>query len=315
MVVQLIRLRFIQFYRGSGDLGIFRVLLLVVVLLPLIILMLVQRIAIHPWSVAIPGAALYILWLLHRRRRDYYFLTAILPKPQAIYLAEYFLFTLPITGLLLYNALLAHALVFSLGIFMITFFVPTLKASVSRTVKLSIVPAGMFEWQSGIRKNLIAVILFYIAGLFGYYQILLSAISLLFLTLIFVSFYSEYEPWHMMASGNTGSWKYLLQKTAKHAGCFAVFIFPLICIALIHEDYRWLILGYFMATLNLLTFTILLKYYQYRPGAFSGAHQMLTTLAVIVSVILPVALVILLFNLFLAAGASKNLKIYLDAHN
>jgi hypothetical protein len=58
-----------------------------------------------------------------------------------------------------------------------------------------------------------------------------------------------------------------------------------------------------------------LKYYQYRPGAYSGAHQMLTALACLVSVILPVALLFAVFNLLMAAGAIRNLKTYLDAHN
>jgi hypothetical protein len=182
-------------------------------------------------------------------------------------------------------------------------------------VKLQLIPTGMFEWQSGIRKNLVALILFYIPCLFGFYHIGLSAVSLFLLTIVFVSFYSEYEPLNMLIAGTVGSGKFLLAKVIRHAGLFAIILFPLMLIAFIHKDFRWLTAGYFLASLNLVTFAILLKYYQYRPGAYSGAHQMLTTLACVVSVILPVALFFILINLFLAIGAHRNLRTFLDAGN
>jgi hypothetical protein len=315
MVTRLIRLRLLQLYRGSGGIGLFRVLLVVVILMPLIVLFLIQRIALYPWSIAIPAAALYIIWLIHARRRDYHFLSAIMPNPRAVFIAEYVLFSIAVPVLLLYGGLYLHALLFSIGLIMITFKAPLQVMNSSRVVKLSMIPAGMFEWQSGIRKNLIAVFLFYIPGLFGFYQLWFSALSLLLLTMIFISFYSEYEPRNMIAAGSDGSLHFLLKKVARDTGCFAILLLPLVCIALTHGDYLWLTLGYFLASLNLLAFSILLKYHQYRPGAYSGAHQMLTTLAGIVSVVLPVALLIAVFNLFLAAGAKKNLKIYLDAYN
>jgi uncharacterized membrane protein YiaA len=131
--------------------------------------------------------------------------------------------------------------------------------------------------------------------------------------MVFVSFYSEYEPVNMLTAGGVRSWRFIAVKVAKHTGCFALFLVPLLLIALINGEYRLIALGYFLASLNLLVFSILLKYYQYRPVAYSGAHQMLTTLACFISVLLPVALLFVLFNIFLAAGAAKNLKPYLDA--
>jgi hypothetical protein len=315
MTERLIRLRFVQLYRGSGDLGLFRFLLVAVVFLPLIALFLVQRIAIHPWSLAIPAAAIYIVWLVHSRRKDYHFLLAVSSRPQLVFLSEYLLFTLPVAALLLYAALYFHLLVFEAVILVIAFIVPSRNITPSRTPKLQMIPTGMFEWQSGIRKNLVVIVLFYLAGLSGFYRIWFSAGSLLMLTMVFVSFYSEYEPRNFLNASGYGPGKFLLKKLAKHTVCFAIFLLPLLMISLIHQDFRWITLGYFLASLNLLVLSILLKYYNYRPGAYSGAHQMLMALACMISVILPVALLFAVFNLLLAAGAYHNLKTYLDAHN
>ena len=173
----------------------------------------------------------------------------------------------------------------------------------------------MFEWQGGIRKNLVAIVIFYIFGLFGFYHIGFSALSLLLLTMVFVTFYSEYEPRNILMSEGFRAKRFIAKKLTKHTTCFAILMLPLLFIALIHKDFRIFSAGYFLAALNILIFSILLKYYQYRPLAYSGAHQMLTTMACFISVILPVALLFVLFNVFLAVGASRNLNIYLDDRN
>ena len=313
MVIRLIWLRFLQIYRSSGDLGLFRFLFLTFIILPLIILFLIQRIAIHPWPVVFPAVVLYVVWMVHSRRKDYHFLLAVMPKPQVVFLAEYFVFTLPAVTLLATAALFMHALAFLAAILVISYTVPLKESLSSHTIKLRIIPAGMFEWQSGIRRNWLALILFYLPGLFGIYKIWLPAMSLLLTTMVFVSFYSEYEPRNMIAACECSPWRFLMRKIMRHTGIFALLVMPLFLIALVHDEFRWVSLGYFLASLNLLTFSILLKYHQYRPNAYSGAHQLLTTLACFISVILPVALLFAVVNLLLAAGAYKNLKTFPDA--
>jgi hypothetical protein len=315
MTAYLIRMRFLQLYRSSGELGLFRVLLLAVVIVPLLALFVFQRVDVHPWPFVFPAAVLFILWLIHSRRKDYHFLSAILPKPQLVFFAEYFLFSIPFTALLLWAALYLHALVFLALMILIAFLVPAKTGNSFHTIKLPWIPAGMFEWQSGIRKNLPAMVLFYFTGFIGVYHPGFSAGSLLILTLVFTSFYSEYEPGNMLRACACRPLQFLWRKLVMHTGYFALLLLPLLFIALVNSEYRWLTLGYFLASLNLVVFSVLLKYYQYRPGAFSGAHQMLTTLACFISVVLPVMLFIALFNIFLAWGAARNLKTYLDDFN
>ncbi len=315
MVRKVILLRFLQLYRNSGDIGIFRALFLLIFLLPLLILFLVQRISVHPWPLVIPAGVGYITWLIHSRRQDYYFLACIMPQPRKVFAAEYIFFTSPVIALLFAKALFFHALALTILLITISFVVPA-RASVSpRPIKLSFIPSGMFEWKGGIRKNLVVLILFYIPGFLGFYHPGFSAISALMVTLVFTSFYSEYESRNMLCSGNPGPRRFLFYKILRHTGCFALVMMPLVGIALITPDSRLITVGYFLALMNLMVFSILLKYYQYRPSVFSDAHQVLVTITCLISVILSVALLIALFNLFLAAGAHNNLKNLLDDQN
>ena len=311
----MIRLRFLQLYRSSGALGLFRVLLLVCVFLPLTVLFIVQRVAIHPWPFVIPAASLYIVWLVHQRRKDYNFLMIVAQKPPNIFIREYLLFTLPVTILFVAKALYLQSLVFCSILVLISFLVPSRVTLTSRTLRLSRILPEMFEWQSGIRKNLPVILVGIAAGLSGFFQLWLSAGSLLLCTMVAVSCYSEYEPANILRAANCSSWQFLGRKISKHVGIFMLILAPLLLIALVHQDFRLITTGYFIASLNLVTFSILLKYYQYRPGSYSGAHQMITTLACFISVLLPVAVLIVVVNIFLAAGAVRNLKIYLYDNN
>lgn len=290
-------------------------LVLLVFLLPILSVFLYQRMAMHPWPLVIPAVTVYLVWLIHSRRKDYRFLVMVMEHPARVFAAEYLLFTSPVFLLLCLNARFLHAAVFAVLLLLVASTRPAAMVGSGRPRRLHFIPAGMFEWQGGIRKNLVALILFYLPGLAGFWHPAFSAASALLVTLVFISFYSEYEPLNMLGATDKNAITFVRNKLARHAGWFAVALLPLLLAALIHPGYRMVTLGYYFAALNLLLFSILLKYHQYRPGAYSGAHQLLCSLAGIVSVILPVAVLLFVFNLFLAIGAISNLKNYLDDRN
>jgi len=312
---KLIRLRLVQIYRSLGAIGLFRALLLVVVLVPLLVLFLVQRVAVYPWSWGIPLVALVIIRVLHTRRKDYLLLQSLLPGVRTFLFAEYGIFSLPLMILMVAASLYLQVIVFLAGLALIAFTKPDSVTVNGKTFRLSMVPKGMFEWQSGIRKNMLPLLVFYLPGLFGFYQLWLSGLSFLVITVVVVSFYSEYEPLNMLCAYEGNSTSFLVAKIFSHAGFFGLMMIPVLIPALISGQYPLIVAGYYLASLNLVTFSILLKYYQYRPAGFSGAHQLLTMLACFISVILPVAFITMIVNVLLAIGARKNLKPYLDVTN
>jgi hypothetical protein len=183
----------------------------------------------------------------------------------------------------------------------------------AKTIQIPLIPAGEFEWQSGCRKNFVPLQLSFLIGCFGFVNIGFSIVSLVLLTILITSFYSSHEPAMMIVSENQNPAIFLTGKLIRHAGYFALILAPVIAISMVHSDFRIYMIPGFLASVNLLVFSVLFKYYHFRPGGTSGAHQMVTMVACLVSVILPASLLVLLGNLILFSGAVKNLKPYLHA--
>jgi hypothetical protein len=419
----LLLLRFRQFYREAGDIGIFRALFVLVLVLPVAGLFLVQKIAVYPYSIGVPAVAIYLVWVVHQSRKDYRFLLGLTPSPGKIFFAEYALFTLPVPLLLLLHWLWIHALTFILLLAAISATVPQVhrplnrrrsarpyshvtggrpgqetrstgstssiapgwfiftrksriserNSSTSEAIHTNSVsdsalpdagiwslftrrsrrtgrydsagevihiksgpdaassdarvrsfvnmikeialrmdpifwlPLGTFEWQSGLRKNRTVIVLFWITGLAGFVHIGFSAFSVFMLTLVVTTFYTETEPLPMLRAMELPPGRLLVWKLSQHMALFAMLLLPVVAAAGTHLSLLPYTLGYYLASLNLAAFAILLKYNNYRPGAISGAHQLATTLACILSVVLPAAVLVLAANVILFAGALKTL--------
>ncbi len=419
----LLRLRFRQLYREAGEIGIFRALFVLILVIPLAGLFLVQKIAVNPYSIAIPAVAIYLVWVVHQSRKDYRFLLGLTPSPGKIFFAEYALFTLPVPLLLLLHWLWIHALTFILLLAAISATIPqvhrplnrrrsarpyshvtggrpgqetrgtgstssiasgwfifTRKSRISgrngstseaihtnsvsdtalpdagiwslftrrsrrpgrndsagevihiksgpdpassdtrvrsfvnmineialRMDPISWLPLGTFEWQSGLRKNLAVIVLFWVTGLAGFVHVGFSAFSVFMLTLVVTTFYAETEPLPMLRAMELPPGRFLAWKLSRHMALFAELLLPVAAAAGTHLSMIPYALGYYLASLNLAAFAILLKYNNYRPGAISGAHQLATTLACFISVILPAAILVLGANVILFAGALRTL--------
>ncbi len=410
-------------YREAGEIGIFRALFLLILVIPLAVFFLVQKIAVHPYPLAVPAVAGYLVWLVHQSRKDYRFLLGLTPSPGKIFFTEYALFTLPVTLLLLSNLLYIHALAFILLLAAISATIPQVhgplnrrrlarrhtpvpgdrsfqktqgSASINSTSPgwsyftrrsgrfhlndtenenirkttdhdsslpsariwsfftrrsgrtnpnnpgneaiyetaspfssiprtpvrsfitgmgtfvlrmdpVSLLPPGTFEWQSGLRKNLSVIVLFWITGLAGFVHPGFSAFSVFMLTLVVTSFYAETEPLPMLHAKELPAGRFLAWKLRRHLFLFAALLLPVAVAAGTHTALLPYTLGYYLASINLAAFAILLKYNNYRPGAISGAHQLATTLACFISVILPAAILVLGANVILFAGALRTL--------
>lgn len=172
---------------------------------------------------------------------------------------------------------------------------------------ISWLPLGTFEWQSGLRKNLAVIVLFWVTGLAGFVHVGFSAFSVFMLTLVVTTFYAETEPLPMLRAMELPPGRFLAWKLSRHMALFAELLLPVAAAAGTHLSMIPYALGYYLASLNLAAFAILLKYNNYRPGAISGAHQLATTLACFISVILPAAILVLGANVILFAGALRTL--------
>ncbi len=194
MILSLIKIRFSQIYRGIKDIGLFRAIVLILIIVPILLIFLYNRLRIPNYNYIITGVAIFLVFIIHRRRKDYNFLSKLVKHPALICDVEYLIFSLPLLIVYLIAYQYLPVLIYVIVLLPVSFTIPTPKKNRAFQVIIKYIPYGLFEWQSGFRKNLLPVILFYILGFLGIYKIWFSAISVFLLTMLICSFYSEYEP-------------------------------------------------------------------------------------------------------------------------
>ena len=311
MIISIFKIRFLQIYRSIGDIGLFRAIILLIALFPLLILFLYNYLPTHNYNHVITGLWLLIIYFIHRNRKDYNFIFKISNKPFLAYLSEYLLFSIPFMVMLAITAQYFHICITSIVLFGISLIVPSSKVKRVYSFLIQYLPDRLFEWQSGFRKNLIPIILFYTVGLLGVYKIWFSAISVFLLIMLICSFYSECEP----RKSELNASKFIKNKLYKHVKYLTLFILPIFVLSFIHYEYWLYIILCFLVVINLQIGAILLKYAYYNPNIISGAHQMIGSIMLLLSVILPISIIFLFLNILLYYKSVRNLNNYLNAYN
>lgn len=315
MILNFIKIRFSQVYRGIRDIGLFRTIILLIVLIPLFIGFLYKRLQIPNYNHIIVGVALFLVFMIHRGRKDYNFLYKLSKHPGLTFYAEYLVFSIPLIILYFVTTQYLHIIVYALLLMAISFTTPVPKTNRAYSKFIQFIPLGLFEWQSGLRKNLVPIILFYIFGFLGIYKIWFSAISVFLLTMLICSFYSECEPRKILEASELSASKFLNAKIFKHVKCLVLFILPVFMLSLIHYEYWIYISVYFLVVINLQVGAILLKYAYYFPNIVSGVHQMIGSIMLLLSLILPFSIIFLFLNILLYYKSVRNLNNYLNAYN
>lgn len=313
MIASLIRIRFRQLGREIQIIGFFQSMLLMLVLLPLLAFYLFKILDKPGTNSAIVAVAAVLIFLLHLRRKDHNFLTKLSDNPFRIYFTEYLILSSPFLLLLLFKLLLIHAAALVVSLIFIALMTPRRKNEKTYQYLIKYIPENRFEWQSGIRKNLIVFIIIYPIGALGILNIWFTAAAAFFLALVISTFYSECEPVRMLEASEKRPMQFLSSKLQDHTRLFIISLLPLILIACTHYgQILWIILV-LLVILNFLIAAILLKYAYYIPGNTSGAHQFFCSVLLMASIILPFSLLILLLNIMLFKKSLRTLNQHLNA--
>ncbi len=316
LIVLLLKIRFLQAYREIRDMGMLRAVFLMAAIVPLLALFIYRRLPVQGYNYAIPGIALLLIFMIHRGRKDYSFLSK-LSNPVWIFFAEYLVFSVPLLVLLVIFTQHVQALIYAALLLGICFVEPSPKGVKVKTYDMWMkhIPAGMFEWRSGVRVSLPGIILFYVLGLAGVFNIWLSVASLILLSLTFGTFYGANESQKMLVASELNAGDFLRCKIGQHLKYWVLFLLPLFTVALMHYQYWLYILAAFVAAINLLVFAILAKYAFYRPASTGGLSQIISSLAWLCSIILPLSVLVFITNIVLYFKAKHNLNYYLDAYH
>ena len=302
--------------REIRDMGMLRAVLLMAAIVPLIVFYIYRRLPVQGYNYAIPGIVLLLIYLVHRGRKDYFFLSK-LSIPAWIYFTEYIVFSIPLLILLVIFKQYASLLIYAALLLAISSVKPSPKGIKGKTYHAWVkhIPAGMFEWQSGIRAGLPAIISFYGLGLAGVFNIWLSVTSFILLSLSFISFYGANESQKILAAPELNPRDFLQHKIGQHVKYGVLFLLPLLLAAFVHYQYWPYILVAFAAVINLLVFAILAKYAYYRPASTGGLSQLISSMAWLCSIMLPLSIFVFCVNILLYFKAKQNLNYYLDAYH
>ena len=306
-----------QMFRGIRDMGMMRAVLVLAAIVPLLALFIYQRLPTKGYNYAIPGICAMLIYMIHRVRKDYFFLSKLAINPIWIFMTEYLVFSVPLLVLLVIFGQYAPLLIYPALLLVVSSVKPSPKGITGKTYHAWVkhIPAGMFEWQSGVRASLPGIVLFYGLGFAGVFNIWLSATSFILLSLTFGAFYGANESQKILAAPELAAGDFLQHKIGRHIKCWALFLLPLLLAAFVHYQYWPFILAAFAAVINLLVFAILAKYAFYRPASTGGLAQLVSSMAWLCSIMLPLSVFVFCVNIILYFKAKHNLNYYLDAYS
>jgi hypothetical protein len=72
LIVHLLKIRFLQAFRGIRDMGMLRAVFLIVVIVPLLALFICRRLPVQGYNYAVPGVSALLVFMIHRGRKDYF---------------------------------------------------------------------------------------------------------------------------------------------------------------------------------------------------------------------------------------------------
>ncbi|MHC1707069.1 MAG: hypothetical protein AB9842_06045 [Bacteroidales bacterium] len=311
VVRQVLKIRFLQAYRIASELGIFRFLFMVCVVI-IIFAFIFNQFQYPINGLVTTVICIALILMIHTLRKDHIFLSFISNNPQHIYLAEYTILTLPLTGLTLATWRPELSLLLLTGITMISFSNSKIKHQLHKPNKLllSLIPYQCFEIRSGLRQHFFFLFPLNILGLILGFWPGTAPIILILNTLVFSGFYLHGEPRNLLDIRELTPKKMIFHKLRSNLMVFVLFQLPVSMVCIFFNPHTYLlILLIFIISLLLTVFSILLKYATYKPNTDLRANSIISGLMIIM---LPALIIMLPLYYY---KAIHHLKPYLDDYH
>lgn len=315
MIEALIKIRFKQLLRGLMDIGLIRIIILFG-LLGLVAFFLFTQSSKTPNAYYVSGAYLFLITLIHKRRKDKVFIKSHFINYKLIWITEYFILLIPILFCLIFHFqwILAAITLLGLGA-IVNFDFKSIRLTLNTKIQ-QFIPSDCFEWKAGVRKMLIPIILIWITGLFTSFFIASVPIAIFIFGLIPISFYEEGEPYQMILAYEKNSNEFLLYKIKLQIILFSILTIPLILTFLIfHIDMWYITIVEYFLFISLSIYFIFTKYAFYVPNSRSGAAKIFETFGALV-IMLPILIpLIWVLTIRFYFKSHENLNFYLNDYN
>lgn len=262
------------------------------------------------WLIVILLAVLCLA--IQYNRKDKAFIYKQLDKPYLQLFLEYLVLTLPfsITSIVSKNWFCFPLLLAVLAC------IPFLKfQSKHRAVfknLSSVIPASNYEWISGLRKQYIPFIGFYLLAVAFSWVRIFPLFLLWFLTIMISSFFLENEPVHIVRAGNKTARECLSGKIKTNIKYILIlYSLPVIINAIFVQEFLAITLLFIPAQLALVSFAVCLKYSSYKPNINLLGNNIAFSIIAMLSALPYFLPVLVIFAIVYFFKAEKNLKMYL----
>jgi hypothetical protein len=197
------------------------------------------------------------------------------------------------------------------------FVVPYLKFTIAKKTYLknltAYISASDFEWVSGFRKSFWIIIPIYLLALGMSWFRILPLIFLWFITITVSSFYTEFEPLHILKEGNHSPAGLIKRKIRRMLNYILILYLPVLVInTIICKEFWVLNLLFIPMQVSLLSYAVCLKYTSYEPGKNAVGNNVILSIVSLGSIIPYFVPIPMLLALFTYNKATNNLKNYLN---
>lgn len=244
------------------------------------------------------GGIVLGLFSFHGQRRDLRFIRFYFERPLLQVVLVYQVLILPASLALAFNFQWLAVLALH-GLVTLVCFVPSSLAPRKYLFLQRFVPAAQFEWLSGLRKNLMLVILLLAVAIFLSPVKLFGVAALFVLNSVLLSFYGISEPRVMLNPEYLEPEEFLRRKIRFLNRVLLWINVPLLLVnALVFPESAWFAALFLAAMLLVGSCMIYLKYANYQPNAPLGFHidQVVLFAGLVLPYLLPLAVIIYFSN-------------------
>lgn len=306
----LVRLRYCQAQKMIYELGNYAIFLFLLLILGIAFTYYVHR--DEDGSQKLFMLLGLLVLVVHQSRKDKEFVLKHISNPYIEMMLEYLILVSPFLVFGIYFLRWESILLLLIFICIIPYInVVTKQEKYSAVIK--IIPAGLFEWKSGVRRVFWPFVLLYIAAVASSWFKILPLILMWLLTTLMMSFYDENESLLILGEYETNHIAFIKKKIVSHVKLLLILYGPLLIVnVLFNPDYLLIVLLFLAAQITLLVFAITTKYKNYVPNTRLFNNSNFTALMALFGALPGFFLMPLVLTLFNYKKAIANLKPYFE---
>lgn len=311
------RIRILQILRLLKELGVFRFLFIIGIAI-LLFSLCIRIISTYEISALILSLVLPVT--IQFNRKDLLFIRTSFANANILLFIEYIFITLPILIITLLFA--KHFIVFAFCIIIIflvsNIFIIRIKEKRQKQIfnwHKHLISPNFFEWLSGLRKNPLFFIIYFIGLLLSFFPFV-SVITMIICAFILSSFFLEPEPLSYILSYEIGEKKFIHYKIGRNLYKYLILMSPLFILGLLFNPGQYIMLCMVLLSCVIGFVAIIVsKYATYIPNHTSVGFNLISTLILTSIIFFPLMIITIPILLINYLGAIENLKKYLDDYN